>query len=84
MDTHGYPGYLVGPYYDSLLAKVIVWAPDRDLALDRMERARTDQFWDFLGEYHDTLVRTADGWRISRRVCIPRASTGTLDLLAGS
>jgi acetyl-CoA carboxylase biotin carboxylase subunit len=39
VDTHGYPGYLVGPYYDSLLAKVIVWAPDRVLALDRMERA---------------------------------------------
>ena len=39
VDTHGYPGYLVGPYYDSLLAKVIVWAPDRDRALDRMERA---------------------------------------------
>ena len=39
VDTHGYPGYLVGPHYDSLLAKVVVWAPDRDLALDRMERA---------------------------------------------
>lgn len=52
--------------------------------VDRMERARPDQFWDFLGEYHDTLVRAADGWRISRRVCIPRASTGSLDLLAGA
>ncbi|MEO3745761.1 acetyl-CoA carboxylase biotin carboxylase subunit [Plantactinospora sp. B5E13] len=39
VDTHGHPGYLVGPYYDSLLAKVVVWAPDRDLALGRMERA---------------------------------------------
>lgn len=39
VDTHGYPGYRVGPYYDSLLAKVVVWAPDRDLALNRMERA---------------------------------------------
>jgi hypothetical protein len=52
--------------------------------VDRMDRARPDQFWDFLGEYRDTLVRTPDGWRISRRVCVPRASTGTLDLLAGS
>jgi hypothetical protein len=50
----------------------------------RMDRARPDQFWDFLGEYRDTLVRTPDGWRISRRVCVPRASTGALDLLAGS
>jgi acetyl-CoA carboxylase biotin carboxylase subunit len=39
IDTHGFSGYVVGPHYDSLLAKVIVWAPERDLALDRMERA---------------------------------------------
>ncbi|MGK5442646.1 acetyl-CoA carboxylase biotin carboxylase subunit, partial [Micromonospora sp. URMC 105] len=39
VDTHGHPGYLVGPYYDSLLAKVAVWAPDRELALNRLERA---------------------------------------------
>ncbi|MFV2102419.1 acetyl-CoA carboxylase biotin carboxylase subunit [Micromonospora sp. LOL_024] len=39
VDTHGHAGYLVGPYYDSLLAKVAVWAPDRDLALSRLERA---------------------------------------------
>ncbi|NLU79743.1 acetyl-CoA carboxylase biotin carboxylase subunit [Micromonospora sp. HNM0581] len=39
VDTHGHPGYLVGPHYDSLLAKVAVWAPDRDLALSRLDRA---------------------------------------------
>ncbi|SCG45258.1 acetyl-CoA carboxylase, biotin carboxylase subunit [Micromonospora halophytica] len=39
VDTHGHPGYLVGPHYDSLLAKVAVWAPDRDLALRRLDRA---------------------------------------------
>jgi acetyl-CoA carboxylase biotin carboxylase subunit len=39
VDTHGHPGYLVGPHYDSLLAKVAVWAPDRDLALARLDRA---------------------------------------------
>ncbi|MGS2614999.1 acetyl-CoA carboxylase biotin carboxylase subunit [Micromonospora sp. LZ34] len=43
VDTHGHPGYLVGPYYDSLLAKVAVWAPDRELALNRLERA-LDEF----------------------------------------
>ncbi|MFY1636344.1 acetyl-CoA carboxylase biotin carboxylase subunit [Solwaraspora sp. WMMB335] len=39
VDTHGYPGYVIGPHYDSLLAKVVVWAPERELALNRMERA---------------------------------------------
>lgn len=32
-------GYRVQPDYDSLLAKVLVWAPDRDAALRRMDRA---------------------------------------------
>jgi acetyl-CoA carboxylase biotin carboxylase subunit len=39
VDTHGYTGYRLSPHYDSLLAKVIVWAPERDLALARMQRA---------------------------------------------
>ncbi|MEV1058677.1 acetyl-CoA carboxylase biotin carboxylase subunit [Micromonospora chalcea] len=39
VDTHGHTGYLVSPHYDSLLAKVAVWAPDRDAALDRLDRA---------------------------------------------
>jgi acetyl-CoA carboxylase biotin carboxylase subunit len=39
VDSHAFPGYVVGPHYDSLLAKVVVWAPDRDEALSRMERA---------------------------------------------
>ncbi|MTD58219.1 acetyl-CoA carboxylase biotin carboxylase subunit [Amycolatopsis pithecellobii] len=39
VDTHVYPGYRVPPWYDSLLAKLIVWAPDRDAAIARMRRA---------------------------------------------
>lgn len=42
-------------------------------------RARPDQYWDFLGEYHDTLVRTEAGWRISERLCLPLASVGEFD-----
>jgi acetyl-CoA carboxylase biotin carboxylase subunit len=38
-DTHIVPGYTVPPYYDSLLAKVIVWGRDRSEALARMQRA---------------------------------------------
>ncbi|MFI2711039.1 acetyl/propionyl/methylcrotonyl-CoA carboxylase subunit alpha [Micromonospora sp. NPDC018662] len=39
VDTHGHAGYLVSPHYDSLLAKVAVWAPDRTAALNRLDRA---------------------------------------------
>ncbi|TMQ17927.1 MAG: ATP-grasp domain-containing protein [Deltaproteobacteria bacterium] len=36
VDTHVTAGYVVPPFYDSLLAKVIVLAADRDAAIDRM------------------------------------------------
>jgi acetyl-CoA carboxylase biotin carboxylase subunit len=39
VDTHGYPGYKVPASYDSLLAKVLAWAPTRDEAIARMDRA---------------------------------------------
>jgi acetyl-CoA carboxylase biotin carboxylase subunit len=35
VDTHVYAGYEVPPYYDSLLAKLIVWGPDRPTAIAR-------------------------------------------------
>ena len=39
VDTHLYPGYVMPPYYDSLLAKLAVWGRDRGEAIDRMRRA---------------------------------------------
>jgi acetyl-CoA carboxylase biotin carboxylase subunit len=39
VDTHLYPGYEVPPYYDSLLAKLIVWGESREIALARARRA---------------------------------------------
>jgi acetyl-CoA carboxylase biotin carboxylase subunit len=39
VDTAVYPGYTVPPYYDSMIAKVIVHARTRDLAIARMRRA---------------------------------------------
>jgi len=38
VDTQIYSGYTVPPFYDSNLAKVIVWAPDRERAIARMRR----------------------------------------------
>ena len=39
VDTHIYAGYTVPPYYDSLLAKVIVHGNNREEALARMRQA---------------------------------------------
>jgi acetyl-CoA carboxylase biotin carboxylase subunit len=42
VDSHCEPGYVVTPYYDSLLAKIIAFGPDRDTAADRMVVALGD------------------------------------------
>jgi acetyl-CoA carboxylase biotin carboxylase subunit len=54
VDTHGYAGYQIPPYYDSLLAKVIVHAGTRDEAIRRMDRA--------LAEFVCTGVTTTIGF----------------------
>ncbi len=39
VDTHAYAGYFIPPYYDSMIAKLIVWGEDRAEAIARMRRA---------------------------------------------
>ncbi len=39
IDTHAYAGYSIPPYYDSMLAKLIVWGENRKDAILRMRRA---------------------------------------------
>jgi acetyl-CoA carboxylase biotin carboxylase subunit len=39
MDSHLYPGYEIPSYYDSLLGKLCVWAPDRAKAIARGDAA---------------------------------------------
>jgi len=39
VDTAAYPDYTVPPYYDSMIAKLIVHARTRELAIARMQRA---------------------------------------------
>jgi acetyl-CoA carboxylase biotin carboxylase subunit len=43
VDTHVYAGYVIPPYYDSMIAKLIVRARTRDLAIRKMLRA-LDEF----------------------------------------
>lgn len=39
VDTHIYQGYTIPPYYDSLIAKLIVWGKTREEAIERGKRA---------------------------------------------
>ncbi len=39
VDSHMYSGYIVPPFYDSLLAKFVAWGATRDEALARMARS---------------------------------------------
>ncbi len=43
VDTHAYAQYVIPPYYDSLIAKIITHGRNRNEALDRMQRA-LDEF----------------------------------------
>ncbi len=42
VDTHVYSGYTVPPYYDSMIAKLIVTASSREIAIARMKRALSE------------------------------------------
>lgn len=50
VDSHCYPGYVIPPYYDSLVSKLVVWGRDRQEAISRMQRA--------LDEYAITGIKT--------------------------
>ncbi len=52
VDCAMYHGYTIPPYYDSMIAKVIAYAPDRPQAIQRMRRALTE----FLVEGIDTNI----------------------------
>jgi acetyl-CoA carboxylase biotin carboxylase subunit len=43
VDSAAYQGYLIPPYYDSMIAKLVAWGNSRDEAIMRMRRA-LDEF----------------------------------------
>jgi len=42
VDSAAYPGYTISPFYDSMVAKLIVWGRDRQEAIKRMKRALSE------------------------------------------
>ena len=50
VDTHIYPGYVISPHYDSMVAKLIVHGDNRNEAISRMNRA--------LGEFYISPIKT--------------------------
>ncbi|RUT36171.1 acetyl-CoA carboxylase biotin carboxylase subunit [Paenibacillus zeisoli] len=42
VDSGAYPGYVITPFYDSMIAKLIVWAPTREEAIAKMKRALSE------------------------------------------
>jgi len=60
VDSHLYSGYSVPPHYDSLIAKLITWGPDRNTALARMQNALDEMVVDGIRTnipLHQDIVR---------------------------
>ncbi len=65
VDTHLYQGYTVPPYYDSLLAKFIVWAENRDELIKRALRVLDETTIEGRGlktnlEFHRFILQTRE------------------------
>ena len=70
MDTHIFNHYTITPFYDSLLGKLIVWAPDRSMAIMRLKRA--------LAELHVEGIKTTTHF-YERVVDDPDFRVGNID-----
>ncbi len=63
MDSHIFSGYVVPPFYDSLLGKVICWGESRAEAIARMQRALQELEIDGVQttrEFHLQLIGSPD------------------------
>ncbi len=60
IDTHCYAGYVIPPYYDSMIAKLITVAQTREEAIKKMERALEEYFVDGIKTtipFHQKLMK---------------------------
>lgn len=70
MDTHVYAGFLISPFYDPMIAKLIVKGRTRDEAVQRLENA--------LGEFHVEGIKTNIEF-LRRLVIHPDFRAGKID-----
>lgn len=80
IDSHVYTGYVVPPYYDSLIAKLIAVGASRGSTIDRMRRA--------LDEYYITGIKTTVSFHSaimrSKEFREGKYDTGFVERLMGS
>ncbi|MFL6536844.1 MAG: acetyl-CoA carboxylase biotin carboxylase subunit [Chthoniobacterales bacterium] len=65
IDSHAYTGYIVPPYYDSLIAKLITSGASRQSAIARMRRALDEYYIAGVKTtvpFHSAIMRNADFW----------------------
>ncbi|MGI8438401.1 MAG: acetyl-CoA carboxylase biotin carboxylase subunit [Chthoniobacterales bacterium] len=63
IDSHAYTGYVVPPYYDSMIAKLITVAATREACIDRMRRALDEYYITGIKTtipFHSAIMRNAD------------------------
>jgi len=71
VDSGAYPGYMISPHYDSMIAKLIVWGPTREEAIARARRA--------LGEFMIEGVKTTIPFHL-KLLNHPIFNKGTFDI----
>ncbi len=60
VDSGVYSGWTVPPFYDSMLAKLVVWAPDREAACARLSQALREMVYLGIPTNVDFLRRVVD------------------------
>ena len=63
VDSHAYQGYKVLPHYDSLISKLIAWAPTRPEAISRLARALDEYVIGPISTtipFHSKVLKTKD------------------------
>jgi len=83
VDSHGFSGYVMPEAFDSLLAKIVSWAPNRSQAIARLDSALEETILlgvDTLIPLHRAILQDSDF--VERKITTDYLETHT-DLLVG-